>query len=529
MGKYLHPGNEAFCQAVNDDIYVDKTMLIACMNKKIDKESSKYVCVNRPRRFGKSMAANMLAAYYSRGCDSEDIFIDYKISTDVSFRKYLNKYDVIHFDVQWCRGNVRHAAETVSFIQEAVIDELRTEYPGIINDKVRNLSDVLASVHDAAGRKFIVIIDEWDAIIRDEAEDETAQKIYIDFLRSMFKGNLPSGYLSLVYLTGILPMKKLNTQSALNNFEEFTMLDAGELAPYVGFTEEEVKGLCQAYHRDFNDVKRWYDGYLLEGNLHIYNPRAVVSSITRGKLKSYWSMTGTYEMIVPYINMDFDGLKSDIIKMLSGEAVYVSTKSYKNDMVRFKNKDDILTLLIHLGYLAYDECRHKAFIPNEEIRCEFVEATDENQWSELIDVQHKSEALLKATLDMDSCAVAEMIEEAHSRYVSIIEYNDENALSCVVSMAYYGALKYYYLPIRETPAGRGFADLVFLPKRECPEMPALLVELKWDKTVDAAIKQIKERKYTEALAAYNGDIFLIGLNYSKKQTRHECVIERVVK
>ena len=198
-------------------------------------------------------------------------------------------------------------------------------------------------------------------------------------------------------------------------------------------------------------------------------------------------------------------------------------------MVRFKNKDDILTLLIHLGYLAYDESRHKAFIPNEEIRSEFVEATDENRWNELIEIQHKSEALLKATLNMDSDAVADMVEEAHSRYTSIIEYNDENALSCVISMAYYGALKYYYLPVREMPAGRGFADLVFLPKRECPEMPAMLIELKWDQTADSAIKQIKERKYTEALEVYDGDILLIGLNYSKKRTRHECVIEKVVK
>lgn len=529
MGKYLNPGNDAFRQAVNDDIYVDKTMLISCMNKKIDKESSKYVCVNRPRRFGKSMAANMLAAYYSCGCNSEDIFAEYRISAVDSYRKYLNKYDVIHFDVQWCRGNVSSALETIPFIQEAVIGELCAVYPGTFADKVTNLSDALASVHNATGRRFIIIIDEWDAIIRDEAEDEAAQRAYIDFLRSMFKGNLPSAYLSLVYLTGILPMKKLNTQSALNNFDEFTMLDAGELAPYVGFTEEEVKGLCQAYHRDFNDIKRWYDGYVLEGNLHVYNPRAVVSSITRGKLKSYWSMTGTYEAIVPFINMDFDGLKTDIIKMLSGESVYVSTKSYKNDMVRFKNKDDILTLLIHLGYLAYDENRHKAFIPNEEIRSEFVEATDENRWNELIEIQHKSEALLKATLNMDSDAVAEMVEEAHSRYTSIIEYNDENALSCVISMAYYGALKYYYLPVREMPAGRGFADLVFLPKRECPEMPAMLIELKWDQTADSAIKQIKERKYTEALEVYDGDILLIGLNYSKKRTRHECVIEKVVK
>ena len=264
MGIYVNPKNTAFEFSRNSSIYVDKSMLISKLNAAYRTEN-RFVCVSRPRRFGKSMAANMLSAYYSCGCNSEDIFAEYRISAVDSYRKYLNKYDVIHFDVQWCRGNVSSALETIPFIQEAVIGELCAVYPGTFAEKVRNLSDALASVHNATGRRFIIIIDEWDAIIRDEAEDEAAQRAYIDFLRSMFKGNLPSAYLSLVYLTGILPMKKLNTQSALNNFDEFTMLDAGELAPYVGFTEEEVKGLCQAYHRDFNDIKRWYDGYVLEG------------------------------------------------------------------------------------------------------------------------------------------------------------------------------------------------------------------------------------------------------------------------
>lgn len=551
MGKFLNPRNDAFRQAIYDDIYVDKTMMIACMNKKIGKESSKYICVSRPRRFGKSMAANMLAAYYSRGCSSKELFLPCKISQDVSFEKYLNQYDVIQFDVQWCRGNVTSASDTVSYIQRIVLEELCAVYPeqmqnenGLRHSEINTLSEALALINSETGKQFILIIDEWDSIIRDDADDEQAQKRYIDFLRSLFKGNLPSSYLGLAYLTGILPIKKVKTQSALNNFEEFTMLDAGELAPYTGFTEEEVQDLCRKYGRNFADIQRWYDGYLLEENavekdhfekndfkrnLHIYNPRAVVSSILRGKLKSYWSMTGTYEMIIPWITMDFDGLKTDILKMLSGEKIRINTKSYQNDMVTFKNKHDVLTLLIHLGYLAYDEQTQEAFIPNEEIRSEFIEAVGDCCWDEFWKLQRESDELLKATLEMDSDAVARAIERAHEEYTSIIQYNDENALSCVISMAYFSALKYYYLPIREMPTGRGFADLVFLPKREFLNMPAMLIELKWDKTAKTAIQQIKDRHYVQALEVYAGDVLLIGINYNKKENRHECLMEKVIK
>ena len=526
MGMFLNPGNDAFQKDINNDIYVDKTDLISCMNQKLNKTDSMYVCVSRPRRFGKSMAANMLTAYYSRGCGSEVLFSPYKAAKSPSFPVHLNKYDVIHIDVQWCRGNVSSASDTVSYIQEKVIIELKLEFPRIISDDAKTLPEVLAAVNESTGRRFIVIIDEWDSIIRDDAQDCAAQENYINFLRNMFKGALPARYLSLVYLTGILPVRKLKTQSALNNFDEFTMVDAGELSPYTGFTEEEVQSLCGKYDRNFHDIKRWYDGYLLEGNLHIYNPQAVISSVRRGKLKSYWSTTGTYEMITPFINMNFNGLKSSIIQMLSGSSVRVNTKSYQNDMVTFKNKDDILTLLIHLGYLAYDEEKGEAFIPNEEIRSEFVEAVDDDRWTELAQLQRKSEELLHAALNMNSNAVASAVEEAHSAYSSILQYNDENALSCVISMAFFSAVQYYYLPIRELPSGRGFADLVFLPKKEYPQIPALLIELKWDKSAETAIQQIKDKHYTRALEQYAGEILLIGINYSKKQTRHQCMIEK---
>ena len=385
MGSYLNPGNEAFAVALNSEIYVDKTGLLTYTNKVMNTLQG-YICNSRPRRFGKSITANMLTAYYSKGCSSKEMFSGLEISRAKDFEKHLNQYDVIHWDIQWCMGPANGPEKVVSYISEKTISELREYYPDVLPAENHSLAETLARINTVTSRKFIVIFDAWDVLIRDEAAKEDIQNEYIRFLRGIFKGTEPTKYIQLAYLTGILPIKKEKTQSALNNFDEFTMLDAKIFAPYIGFTETEVRTLCQQYHRDFDEVKRWYDGYLL-GEYHVYNPKAVVSIMMWGDFQSYWSNTGTYEAIRPLINMNFDGLKTDIMTMMAGDKVKVRTKSYQNDMVSFKNKNDILTVLIHLGYLAYD-CKMKmAYIPNEEIRSEFVEAVEENHWDEFIEFE----------------------------------------------------------------------------------------------------------------------------------------------
>ena len=262
MGRYVNPDNSAFQVALNSEIYVDKTNLISYTNKVMDTNNA-LICNSRPRRFGKSITANMLTAYYSKGCDSRQMFEDKKISTASTFLKHLNQYPVIHFDVQWCRINAKSAEATVSYMEKNIISELQEIYPDILMQEISSLPDALDRIYGAVGEKFIIIIDEWDALIRDDAENVKVQEEYIDFLRGLFKGTQPTRFLHLAYLTGILPVKKLKTQSALNNFDEFSMLDAKVLAPYIGFTEEEVKDLCHQYHQDFKEVRRWYDGYLL--------------------------------------------------------------------------------------------------------------------------------------------------------------------------------------------------------------------------------------------------------------------------
>lgn len=524
MGRFLNPDNTAFQTALNSEIYIDKTELLTYTNKVIGTKQA-FICNSRPRRFGKSITADMLTAYYSKGCDSKEMFAPLRISQSDSFDGNLNRYDVIHLDIQWCMEPACGEENIVSYITEQTIGELRDYYPGKLPKEMNSLPEALSLIHNATGKKFIVIIDEWDVLIRDEATNQSVQNDYIQFLRGMFKGSEPTKFIRLAYLTGILPIKKIKTQSALNNFDEFTMLDAKIFAPYIGFTETEVRTLCQQYHRDFDEVKRWYDGYLL-GEYHVYNPKAVVSIMMWGDFQSYWSNTGTYEAIRPLINMNFDGLKTDIMAMMAGDKVKVRTKSYQNDMVSFKNKNDILTVLIHLGYLAYD-CKMKmAYIPNEEIRSEFVEAVEENHWDEFIEFERKSRDLLNATLDMDSTAVAENIEKIHMDYTSMIQYNDENSLSSVLTIAYLSAMKYYFKPIRELPTGRGFADFVFVPKHEYVNIyPALLVELKWNQSAETAIAQIKERKYPSALESYTGKILLVGINYDVKTKEQQCRIE----
>ncbi len=524
MGRFVNPDNSAFQVALNSEIYIDKTELLSYTNKMMDTNNA-LICNSRPRRFGKSITADMLTAYYSKGCDSFSMFEGKKISSDDKFYQHLNKYNVIHFDVQWCRISAKSATATVSYIEKTIIQELGDVYPNIVSSSVTSLPDMLDIINNKTGQKFIIIIDEWDALIREEVQNTAVQEEYINLLRGLFKGTQPTKFLHLAYLTGILPIKKIKTQSALNNFDEFTMLDSSILSPYMGFTEEEVNGLCETYHIDYKEVKSWYDGYLLS-DIHIYNPKAVVSLMMRGDFQSYWSQTGTYESILPLINMDFDGLKAAIIRMISGEAIKVEVSSFQNDMVTFEDMDDVLTLLIHLGYLAYDRTSQTAFIPNEEIRSEFVKATKRRKWNELTELQIKSEELVKATLDMDCEFVADAIERFHSEYSSVIMYHNEISLSSVLSIAYLSAMQYYFKPVRELPTGRGFADLVFLPKKEYSHLPVLLIELKWDVSAKTAIRQIKEKKYIESIPSYSSNILLVGISYQKKNKTHRCVIER---
>ena len=370
MGRFVNPGNSAFKVALASEIYIDKTGLLDFTNSVLGTKQA-YICNSRPRRFGKSITADMLTAYYSKGCDSRELFMNYNIAQTEYFEKYLNKYDVIHLDMQWILMDAGAPERISGYINKNVISELADLYKDIDLRDQKTLYGALSVINSMTNNKFVIIIDEWDVLIRDEAQNQQIQDGYIDFLRGMFKGTEPTRFIALAFLTGILPIKKLKTQSALNNFDEFTMLSSGDFAPYIGFTEEEVKELSGKYNQNYEKVKKWYDGYWLN-DYQVYNPKAVVSVMLRGEFKSYWSETASYETVVPLINLDFDGLRSAIIEMLSGDSVSVDVTTFQNDMTSFSCRDDVITCLIHFGYLGYNQIYKKAFVPNEDIRQELL-------------------------------------------------------------------------------------------------------------------------------------------------------------
>lgn len=523
MGIYLNPDNDGFWRALRSEIYVDKTGLIAITNKYIDTEQQ-YICVSRPRRFGKSMALNMLAAYYSRGCDSKELFTGCCIGKDPHFTKYLNKYDVILLNMQQFLIEAKNEDMT-GYLEREVLEELLEAYGEIIKRNDLGLAGTLRRIYAKTKKKFIFLIDEWDCVMRERQEAEEMQKKYLDFLRNLLKDQI---YTALVYMTGILPVKKYGEHSALNIFTEYSMADQDVFEQYTGFTQTEVEGLCRQYQMDFTETSNWYDGYMFTKYQHVYNPRSVVEAMRRHKFSNYWASTEAYDALKIYIDMDYDGLRADIVQMLGGGRVQVNTRSFGNDMRSFTGKDDVLTLLVHLGYLAYDSERKEAFIPNKEIIEEFENAMSTGGWQEIMRILKQSDRLLKDTLAGNESSVAAGLDQAHMEAASILTYNNEDSLSCAIGLAYYSARKDYRM-IRELPAGRGFADIVFLPLPHTGK-PALVVELKYKKSADTAIQQIKSRYYTKALEGYCGEILLVGISYEKDcvEKPHSCRIERLL-
>ena len=434
---------------------------------------------------------------------------------------HLNRHNVIRWDVQRFLESKSGYDRFIDDIERMVIRDLKREFPecGDFPEGSR-LKSVLDEIYGQTGQGFVFIIDEWDCVFRMAKNREEIQKAYLDFLRGLFKG---AEYVDLAYMTGILPIKKYGEHSALNIFEEYSMLDSAELARFFGFTEEEVHGLCTSTGMDFQDVEKWYDGYLMN-DIHIYNPKSVVDAVRRGKCKSYWTGTETYEALKVYIDLDFDGLREAVVGMLGGARCRVDATTSQNDMTTFKTKDDVLTLLIHLGYLAYDEDTEEVFIPNQEIAQEYMRAIKVGDWGGLTQALNRSEELLRSTWAMDGEAVAAAMSAIHSETASLLKYNNENSLTCTVLMAYYSAKAYYLNPIMELPSGKGFADVVYLPKRDTGR-PALVVELKWNKSARGAIAQIRDRQYASWIQGYTGDILLVGINYDKKSKEHTCTIE----
>ena len=527
MALYLNVGNESFQESLDSPIYVDKSPLIEILNKSI-KTKNKYFCLSRPRRFGKSVTAQMICSYYERGIDSSPLFDDLKIASFDDYKKHLNQYDVIFINMTDEFSRASHIVKSMTdILTKSIVRELKEAYPTCVISSPEFLDLTLQEVFNYSKIPFVIVIDEWDCIMREKKEDPESLKQYLEWLKAIFKDK---PYVGLAYMTGILPIKKYGSHSALNMFTEYSMTEPLNLGQYIGFTENEVKDICKQHDVAFNQMQQWYDGYSFKDVPHIYNPNSVVNAATYKKFISYWTGTETFESLKSYIDMNMEGLRDDIVKLIAGEDVIVDVSTFSNDMVTFHSKDDVLTLLIHLGYLAIKGSTNLGvivYIPNEEIKLEFKTCVkNNNRYAGVYDLIKNTDVLLNDIWSLNSDAVAKIFDEAHQDHTSILTYNNENSLANVIAISLFLSTTNTYNVIRELPTGKGYADLVYLPKIGVNK-PALLIELKYDKSAESAITQIKEKNYLQFFKAYKGEVLLVGINYSKDTKTHQCIIEKV--
>lgn len=521
---FINTGNEEFAIERKGE-YVDKSMLISFVNSRIGMRD-KFLCVTRARRFGKSIAAKMLNAYYDESADSRSLFADLKIAKEPTFEEHLNKYPVIYLDVSGFTADIdMDPKRVVNTINDALSADLIETYPEASIDPAAPLSIQLVRAVDYTHKPFIMIIDEWDAVLR-EIKSDAVKKKYVGWLRTLFKNAHTNKIFAGVYMTGILPIKQYNTESTLNNFEEFTMTNPGDLAGCFGFTSAEVGVLCKKYKMDQELIKQWYDGYRLGDMDEIYNPYAVMSAIKRNSIESYWTATAAYEGLRQYISMNYEGLKDAVVELLAGQEVRVDIDDFANDIHEATNRNGVLTLLVHLGYLSYNGNSQTVKVPNYEVRREFVRTIQDGNWKHLAKIINGSEQLIADTLAGDAKSVERAIDYAHQDSASMLKYNDENSLACALSIAYIAGWKDYIIR-RELPEGRGFADIVLIPRRNV-DKPAVVIELKWNHSAESGLEQIKEKRYAESLSEYVGEVVLVGVNYDKDTKEHSCVIERMV-
>ena len=528
MGMYVNPGNVSFTRIAGPK-YVDKTGLISLMNERIGKDNS-LVCISRPRRFGKTYAAKMLTAYYDRSCDSHGLFKDKKIADAKDFEKYLNQFNVICLDITGFISAAKDSGvslrEVPGMIKNALWKDLVES--GFVPKEGDTLNDFLLRCAESEdGKPFIFIIDEWDAMIREAMDDEVAQTAYLNLLRGWFKNeNFTPKAVAAAYMTGILPIKKDGSQSAISDFKEFTVIKPRKFGPYVGFTEDEVRQLCKTHQIDFEKMKQWYDGYHFKGVGSVYNPNSVMEAIENDDFDSYWAESSAAEPLMDYISRDYNGLTRTIAELVGGIGVKVNPTGFANDLTTFKGKNDVLTLLIHLGYLAYDAETKMARIPNEEIRQEFQKTIREVKHEATLKRLEESEKLFNDTIQGDEEAVAAQIEKVHAEETAPIHYNKEDSLRSVIKLAYY-TYNDHYLQFEELSAGEGFADVAYIPLADS-DWPILLIELKWKESAESAIGQIINKKYTYGLENYGRSILLVVITYDKDagagKKKHRCRI-----
>lgn len=532
MGIYIKRGNSIFADMRRDE-YVDKSELILFINNTI-RTKQRLTCVSRARRFGKSMAAQMLYAYYDKWCDSRQLFEDLNVANPenpanmkpgTAFETHLNKYPVIYIDITNFTTVYHGREDIVKIVASKVKKEIIQEYIQLGLDPDDGLMDILTTITEETGEQFVLIIDEWDALCRELSDKPQLVDEYVCLLRSLFKGSNTDRVFAAVYMTGILPIKQYGTQSALNNFKAYTMTNPGPLAGYFGFTRDEVRMLCKKYDMPYQEMEKWYDGYNMGTTCHIFNPTSVMLALQMHQFDNYWSRTSSFSYLLGLINMDFEGTKEKIMSLLQGDKARIAVERYGDDGGQLSSADELFMLLAHYGYFSFDNHTHEIAIPNQEIRHELLNVVRVGNRKELVQLINDSDTLLAGTLAMDEQYVAEAMDKFHSIYTTPRFYNNEQALCGLIRYAYIGAISDYVV-LEEVPSGVGFVDVAFIPTHTKAK-PAIVIELKYDDVPDTAIKQIKDRRYPERLIPFADNMLLVAITYDKNSKKHSCKIEKV--
>ncbi|MGN0029504.1 MAG: AAA family ATPase [Marinilabiliaceae bacterium] len=525
MGSYVNPGNNVIAADMRQDIYIDKSMILTELNKVFGSSTGSRLCVSRPRRFGKTMVGNLVAAYYTSGADSRPLFEKLRISKTEGWDERLNRCNVIQIDLGEFYSRYGSEGDVTKTLNRLVVNEMRTEFPNAGIDVGDSIPEAVLSAFDETGKQFVVIIDEYDVMVREKVS-QADFKEFLSLLNALFKSIACGRAIGLAYLTGIIPIVRDKVQSKLNNFTEYTMLQPMELAPYIGFTLPEVKEICERYGMDYDECLRWYDGYHIADGVSICNANSVVRAVKAREFADYWSQTGAYTAISDYIDGDYEGIREDIAVMAGGGEVEVDAGSFLNTLDSIVSKDDVFTYLIHLGYLAYNRKSETCYIPNGEIRKEWERALKRTvSYRPVVEMIKNSHRLLDATIEGDSDAVAQALDKAHQYVTSPFTYNDEGALQSAIGLAYFYATTQYTV-VKEFHSGTGYADIALIPY--VANRPPMVIELKMNEKPERGLRQIIDNGYADAFRDIEGEVILVAISYDKKTRSHTCIISKEV-
>ena len=523
MGMYVNPDNRLMTIAINGKIFVDKSEILNVLNENFDTEG-RFMCVSRPRRFGKTMVGNLVSAFYSKGADSRAIFEKLKIAGTPNWDERLNKMNVIQFDMNAFYSRFRKKGNVITNLTSVIVRDMIKEFPDVHIEPDDELSQAIISVYEETQVPFVVIIDEYDVLVREKVSGEEFAD-YLAFLNDLFKSPDCGKAIGLAYITGIIPIVRDRIQSKLNNFKEYTMLRPQTLAPYIGFTLEEVQDLCNRFGMDYDECLRWYDGYHLTDLVSVCNSNSVCEAISNGQFDDYWTQTGAYTALNDYIDGNYEGIREDIATMVGGGEVEVDAGTYLNTLDSIESKDDVFTYLIHLGYLAYNRKEKTCSIPNGEIRMEWERALKRTvNYRPIVKMIENSKRLLAATLDGDAEVVAQTLDKAHRDVTSPLTYNNEGSMQSAIGLAYFYATTQYTV-VKEFHSGKGYADMAFIPY--VPNRIPMVVEFKIDQNPERGLKQIVSNCYTDAFEDLHGPVVLVAISYNKQDKSHSCKIERV--